>query len=114
MFTLTGFKTVRREGILMQGTFAAQVNAELQVGTLEETITVTGESPTVDVSQQHRAVRRRSRHPRPDPDADSQHPVARAAAARHHVTPFVLGQYTMSVHGSASADMVIADRRHAR
>ena len=49
VFSLSGFKTVRREGIVLQGTFTAQVNAELQVGALEETITVTGESPTVDV-----------------------------------------------------------------
>ena len=48
-FTLTGFKTVRREGILIQGTFSAPVSEQLQVGTLEETITVTG-TPTVDVS----------------------------------------------------------------
>src|SRR4029453_9746132 len=49
VFSLSGFKTVRREGIVLQGEFAAQVNGELQVGALEETITVTGESPTVDV-----------------------------------------------------------------
>ena len=49
MFSLSGFKTVRREGIILQGAFTAQVNGELQVGALEETITVTGESPVVDV-----------------------------------------------------------------
>ena len=49
VFSLSGFKTVRREGIVLQGTFAAQVHGELQVGALEETITVTGESPAVDV-----------------------------------------------------------------
>ena len=40
---------VVREGIELTGTFTATVNADLQVGTLEETITVTGESPIVDV-----------------------------------------------------------------
>ena len=49
-FVLTGFKKVIREGIIIQGTFSAPVNAEMQVGALEETITVSGESPTVDVS----------------------------------------------------------------
>ena len=39
-FTLTGFKTVRREGILIQGTFSAPVSEQMQVGTLEETSTV--------------------------------------------------------------------------
>ena len=48
-FTLPGFATVRREGIQMTGSFTASVNAELRVGGLEETITVTGETPIVDV-----------------------------------------------------------------
>ncbi len=48
-FLLTGFGTVRREGIELNSGFTAPVNAELRVGTLEETITVAGSSPTVDV-----------------------------------------------------------------
>jgi hypothetical protein len=48
-FTLSGFSTVRREGIELTGSFAATVNVELKVGSVEETITVTGESPIVDV-----------------------------------------------------------------
>jgi hypothetical protein len=48
-FTLTGFSTVRREQIALTGAFTATVNAQLAVGALEETITVTGEAPTVDV-----------------------------------------------------------------
>jgi hypothetical protein len=48
-FTLPGFSTVRREGIALTGTFTASVNAEMRVGALEETITVTGETPVVDV-----------------------------------------------------------------
>jgi hypothetical protein len=48
-FTLAGFSTVRREGIELAGSFAASVNAEMRVGALEETITVTGATPVVDV-----------------------------------------------------------------
>jgi hypothetical protein len=48
-FTLPGFSTVRREGIELSGTFVATVNGDLKVGALEETITVTGETPIVDV-----------------------------------------------------------------
>jgi hypothetical protein len=48
-FTLPGFATVRREGIELTGTFTATVNADLRVGALEETITVSGETPVVDV-----------------------------------------------------------------
>ncbi len=48
-FTLPGFKTVKRDGIELTGTFVATVNADLAVGGLDETITVTGETPIVDV-----------------------------------------------------------------
>src|SRR5687767_2012674 len=48
-FTLPGFNRVKRENIELRGEFVATVNADLRVGNLEETITVTGESPTVDV-----------------------------------------------------------------
>ena len=48
-FTLPGFSTVNREGIELTGTFVATVNGDLKVGALEETITVTGETPIVDV-----------------------------------------------------------------
>ena len=48
-FTLPGFNTVKREGILLEGSFSATVNADLRVGALEETITVTGAAPVVDL-----------------------------------------------------------------
>ena len=47
-FTLPGFGTVVRDGIELTSDFTAVVNADLKVGTLEETLTVTGESPIVD------------------------------------------------------------------
>ena len=49
-FTLPGFSTVRREGIALSGTIAAAVSAELRIGALEETITVMGGAPVVDVT----------------------------------------------------------------
>jgi Carboxypeptidase regulatory-like domain len=49
-FSLTGFSTVRREGVELTASFTATVNAELRVGALEETVTVTGESPVVDTT----------------------------------------------------------------
>src|SRR5438034_227643 len=48
-FTLPGFSTVKRDGIELSGSFVATVNGDLKVGALEETITVTGETPIVDV-----------------------------------------------------------------
>ena len=49
VFTLGGFSTVRREGIELAGSFAATVNADLRVGGVAETVTVSGEAPIVDV-----------------------------------------------------------------
>jgi hypothetical protein len=48
-FSLPGFTTVVRTGVELSGGGVTTINAELRVGTLEETITVTGESPVVDV-----------------------------------------------------------------
>jgi hypothetical protein len=47
-FELAGFKTVERTAIRVNAAFTATVNAKLEVGNIAETITVTGESPTVD------------------------------------------------------------------
>ena len=47
-FSLPGFSTVQREGIVLTTGFTANVNAELAVGTLDETILVSAESPIVD------------------------------------------------------------------
>ena len=48
-FSLTGFSSVKREGIDVTASFTASVNADLKVGAVTETITVTGETPIVDV-----------------------------------------------------------------
>src|SRR6266581_3110232 len=47
-FGLTGFSTVRREGIELTAGFTAAVNADLQIGAVAETITVSGATPLVD------------------------------------------------------------------
>jgi Carboxypeptidase regulatory-like domain len=59
-FSLPGFNVVKREGIELTGSFTATVNVELRVGALEETITVTGETPVVDIQNttQQRVVGR--------------------------------------------------------
>ena len=48
-FTLPGFATYKREGIELSVGFTATANAEMKVGTLEETVTITGASPVVDI-----------------------------------------------------------------
>src|SRR5262245_50312996 len=53
-FALTGFNTVVREGIVLNAGFTANVTADMRVGGIEETVTVTGASPVVDVTNVRR------------------------------------------------------------
>src|SRR5262245_13086188 len=53
-FALTGFSGVKRDGIELSGSFVATINAEMKVGAVEETITVSGETPIVDVQSTRR------------------------------------------------------------
>ena len=48
-FTLPGFRTVVREGIVLTGAFVAPVDVTMTVGQVQETVTVTGAAPVVDV-----------------------------------------------------------------
>ncbi len=47
-FSLPGFSTVKRDGIELTTGFTAAVSAELKVGAVEETVTVSGAAPVVD------------------------------------------------------------------
>src|SRR2546425_928311 len=53
-FTLTGFTSVKREGIELSGSFVATINADMKVGAVAETITVSGTTPIVDVQSVRR------------------------------------------------------------
>ena len=55
VFTLQGFNTFRREGITLTANATATVNGEMKVGSIEESITVTGEAPLVDVQNAGRS-----------------------------------------------------------
>src|ERR1700745_3678778 len=44
-FSLAGFASIKREGLELSGAFVASVNADMKVGSVSETITVTGETP---------------------------------------------------------------------
>jgi hypothetical protein len=107
-FTLPGFKTVRRTGIVLEGNFTAQVNPELQVGAMEESVTVTGATPAVDVinNQQTFVASREVLDAIPTTDRNT---VSRALLIPGTtVTPFVLGQYNLTSHGSSTSDFTIA------
>lgn len=48
-FTLPGFSVVKRDAVELTSDFTANINADMKVGAVEETITVSAESPVVDV-----------------------------------------------------------------
>src|SRR5688572_5409242 len=53
-FSLTGFTTVKRDNVSVSGSGVIPINAELRLGSLQETITVSGESPVVDTQTTRR------------------------------------------------------------
>src|SRR5688500_15106184 len=55
-FSPSGFSASRREGVTVSGSGVIPINADLRVGTLQETITVTGEAPLVDTQSTRREV----------------------------------------------------------
>jgi len=55
-FTLTGFSSVKREDVAVSGSGVITINADMRIGALEETLTVTGSSPIVDTQSVRREV----------------------------------------------------------
>jgi hypothetical protein len=53
-FTLPGFSTFKRDGLELAGSAVLTIPAEMKVGAIEETVTVTGETPVVDVQSVRR------------------------------------------------------------
>ncbi len=94
-FTITGFSPLRREGIELPGSFTATVDAELRVGALEETVTVTGESPIVDVQ----SVRRQT--------VMDNEIINAIPAARSYASLMTLMPNTVTAAGSASDVQVV-------
>jgi hypothetical protein len=79
-FTLPGFTTVKRDGLELTGTSTLTIGADLRVGGLEETITVTGETPVVDVQNARREMVIQS-------ETIQTLPMTRAAGALLNITP---------------------------
>src|SRR5262245_12942243 len=55
-FTVAGFQTIKREGLELPSNFTMTVNADLKIGAVAESVTVTGSSPVVDVQSNTRAA----------------------------------------------------------
>jgi hypothetical protein len=104
-FSLPGFKSVKREGIVLEGAFSAQVNGALSIGAVEETVTVTAASPIVDTqSTQNQSVLNRQ--------ALDVLPAARTMQGGASLVPgvsFYSQGFTsnMSIHGSLREDQHI-------
>jgi hypothetical protein len=109
-FTLQGFSAVRREGVELAGSFTATINVELSVGSVTETVTVSGESPIVDVqgTTQQRVI---------DKEIVDSIPAGRSHQQLAVLIPGVtgaspdvggantLGLVALGIHGSRATDM---------
>jgi hypothetical protein len=96
-FSLAGFSTVKRDNIQLTGTQVATIPIEMRVGGIEETITVTGESPVVDVQSARREIVL-------DNNTIESIPATRAAGALLNATPGVqVGDAALSVSPAMTA-----------
>src|SRR2546425_2113862 len=111
-FTLPGFSTFRRDGIELTTGFTATVNADLRVGTVEETVTVSGAAPVVDVQnvQQQTTITRNTLDTLPIAGRPSQFitliPAANAGSTTSHDVGGVgTDRGFFGVHGQRADDM---------
>jgi hypothetical protein len=100
-FTLTGFSTFKREGIELTGSFIASINADLKVGGLSETITVSGATPIVDVQSVRRQTTLSS-------DVLTTVPTARSWAATAVLIPGII------IQAGTSADIQVTPQMTGR
>jgi len=99
-FTLAGFSTVKHEGITLEGTFTATINAELKLGQLSEVVTVTGESPIVDVqnASQEMVINR---------DTLTQLPIARDWFSVAALVPQMVTSGTQDIGGLSGTRAIV-------
>ncbi len=113
-FTLAGFSTFKRDGLDVPPSFTATVNAELKVGTLEETVTVSGEAPVVDTqsARQQTTVERATLDALPTTKRIGQFatiiPGATYASPTFHDVGGMGGEGGMfAVHGGRTTDVAV-------
>lgn len=112
-FSLSGFSTFEREGLELPSNFTATVNAEMKVGALEETVTVSGSSPIVDVQSSQTTINLKR-------DVLDSLPTARTYAAEGSLAigvkvnsqnvggARIAAQQRLLVHGANAADNTIS------
>jgi hypothetical protein len=96
-FTLTGFSTVKRDDVMVSGSAVTQADATLRVGAVAETITVTAESPVVDIASTRKETVL-------DHDVVQSLPSSRQYFTLARIAPGTVGGGT-DVGGSAIADV---------
>jgi hypothetical protein len=99
-FSLVGFSTVKREGIELSGAFDATINVDMKVGGVSETITVSGETPIVDVQ----SVRRQQTLTN---ETLTSIPLTRSWAATAVLIPGIVAQTGSSLDIQVSPNMVV-------
>jgi hypothetical protein len=103
--SLQGFSTYKREGIELSGTFTATINADLKVGAVAETITVTGETPVVDVQSAAREITLST-------DVVKSIPTVRSYNAMVVIVPGVMTNLNDTVTGTATTQFPIHGGRN--
>ena len=111
-FTLPGFSTVRREGVELTASFTAHGERGPEGRRVEETITVTGETPVVDISERPAADDRLTRGAGRDPDDQAARSVRVVHSRRDVRQPDLPGcpaarrarAGSSRVHGQRAAD----------
>jgi hypothetical protein len=114
-FTLPGFNTFVRDGMTLPANFTATVNAEMGVGALSETITVTGEAPLVDTQSTRQQVQFERETLENIPGTgrlttlSQVIPGATLNTPQSHSVGGVndSGQYTFSVHGAPLSEPIV-------
>jgi hypothetical protein len=111
-FTLTGFNTVIREKVELGADFTASINAEMRVGALQETVTVSGSTPVVDVQSTARAQVLNREILDAVPAGRSYQGYAQMVPGISLSSPDVGGEASMqntymSVHGASSANVTM-------
>ena len=116
-FTLPGFNALTRTGVELSGSFAAKIDAELRVGAVEETITVTGETPIVDVqnTRRQRVIDRETHRQHSDQPNGLRLGHADSGVSRGGLTNQDVGGSSssgtpigsVSIHGGRTGDQVV-------
>src|SRR5688500_7438887 len=114
-FTLPGFNTFVRDGMTLPANFTATVNADMAVGSLQETITVTGEAPLVDTQSTRQQIQFQRETMESLPGTGrltglaGAIPGATLTSPQQHSVGGVndSGQYTYSLHGAPSAAPIV-------